>query len=44
MAAAEDKHVIEALGADAAHPPLRDRVGERCRLRSIPQLSSDSFA
>lgn len=44
MAAAEDEDPVEAVGADGADPTLGEGVGERYRLRSIPRLSSDSFA
>jgi len=43
LATAEDQQPVEALGADGADEPLRDRVGECRRLRSIPLLSSELF-
>ncbi len=37
----EDEHVIEALGTEGAHDPLRDGVGNRCRLRVMGTMGDD---
>ena len=37
----EDEHVVQALGAEGAHHPLGDGVGNRCQLHVMGTLRGD---